>query len=396
MGLLALIAAGPALSQTTPTQPALFGSPTKIGFTVGQYRNPAIAVSPQGTVTVVVESGPADARRLEILEASDGGWSMARPIQPSGPGDCVHPSIAYDSSGTLHLVWAEATSGIYTVQYATFSGGQWKDHGSLSRSPDLDCDYPQLAIDRANQVWVAWQGGWATRSGIYLYIEPNDGRTTAPEPIAITGERGGSRSLHPQLFPESLYPIVWYEESGAKFQLRAAVPDVTSRSIRIVTPLDFDRLNANEEPRLFQAPLGAEPGKEPGLKLLGGIWTDLVAGRDRVLIGFQEPATLGQGRPLDQADPGNAAYPSALTVDDNARTVAAAWVSRSPLGSHLYIGKVEGNANSAPVSILRTSANGSFGRPCLAAGADRQVHCVWVSDPQHGGSGDLYYARLLF
>ncbi|KPL09601.1 hypothetical protein AMJ85_06410 [candidate division BRC1 bacterium SM23_51] len=379
-GLCLLLAAGrPALGQSLPQTPVVVISPTVIGKSEAGYRNPALGVAPDGAVTVVAELGPANERQLAVADLSATGWTDATLLDFTGPGDCCNPSLAYDSSGTLHLAWSERTTGAYAIRYARRTAGQWHDERVLSVTPQLDCEFPQLSSDRSGRLWAAWQAGRATRFSIYLAWRDGETSFTVHD---VTLDRGDHHNLYPQLFPDSPYPLVWYEETGTDFELRSIVP--TEVGFETIAPLESERLDANQMPWLFHAPSG----------MLGGIWTDLVGDRVRVLVGFQSSSSRGEGFVADLTETGDAAQPWAVSLDEE--TAALAWTSRQIAGSAVFVGRVDGSSRVGPSLVLTVSPDAYLSGPRLAAGGSKLAHCVWFSDAARGGNGDLYYAALRF
>jgi hypothetical protein len=371
---------GVAARAQSPGQPILLIAPTKVGWNNSDYRNPAVASPEAGRVTVVVESGPIGQRRLVLLEVS-GGWGNPARIDLSGPGDCRNPALAFDTSGTLHLVWSENINDHYAIRYATCTASKaWVDHGTLSATPGLDCDFPSIAFDARQRLWIAWQAGIATQSGIYL-VRGEAGQAPSA-PIDVTGENGDHHNLAPQLLPDSPYPLVWYEEMGTDLVLRSAV-ETDLDGFQILTPLDFDELDTSQQPLIFQAPSG----------MLGGIWTDLIEGRERVLLGLQDQIFLGRGLVAEATVSSDAACPSAAAVGETA--IALSWISRTPAGSQIAIGGCGLNGEPGPVETLTVSFDGTVTRPHLVVDGSI-VHCIWISDASKGGTGELFYAAFFF
>lgn len=367
----------------TPPLPELVVRPVEITLS-SPCRNPAIAVSPRGRITVVTETGPLNAGRLAVIEFSFHGQSFPRRLEISGPGDCRHPCPLYDTSETLHLVWQEKTSETYAIHYAWRTpDNTWHDGGLISHTPELNCEFPQIAYERDNErLWVAWHAGVGTRFGIHVAWRDGASSFTTKN---VTPGADDHYNLRPQLFPESPYPLVWYEEFETAFVLRAAVPDQERNDWPVITPLDFDRLAVRKTPELFQAPSG----------MLGGVWNDLVGNRNRVLLGLQDPELQGEGFVADTTLSGEAMEPAAVAVGHE--TVALAWVNREPTGSAIYIGRVDKGSRVVPSLALpasRPEPDDAVSRPRLAVSGGRLVHCVWYSDALQGGSGRIYYASF--
>ncbi len=383
LGLILLPALSlPIATQTLPAAPVIVVPPVVLNAPGAFYRNPFVCTSPDGAVAIVAEEGKTAPRRLALAELSalePGGFSVLE-FSAKG-GDCANPAAAYDASGTLHLVWSERRAGCFAVRYARRSPQrEWHDEGIVSVTPEVDCEFPQVACDRSGRVWMAWQAGRATRYSIWLAWR--DGVSSGV--LDVTGARGDHHNLYPQLFPDTPYPVVWYEEVGNSFQLRAAVVSASAARFDVVTPLEFERLDANQMPWLFQAPSG----------MLAGVWTDLIANRVRVLAGFQGPATRGEGVVADTTDAGDAVSPGAVSVGED--TVALAWTLRDSGGASVWVGTLRGPWQVGASLALPLPADSAFSRPRLAVTADRLVHCVWYSDALRGGTGSVHYAAVRY
>jgi len=380
----ALLAAMPLRAAPAPDSvPEVIVYPVEVTMGASAVRNPAIAVSPEGRVTVVAEFGPRDAGRLAVAEFSFRGHPFVAPLALAGPGDCRRPCLTYDTSGTVHLLWEEQTSGTYAIRYAwRTTDHAWHDGGVISQTPGLDCEFPQAAWEKGSgRLWAAWHAGMGTRFGIHLAMREGGSPFAL---IDVPGSAGDHHNLRPQLFPDSPYLLLWYQEIETAFALRAAVFDEEKQQVQVLTPLDFDRLDARKTPELFQAPSG----------MLGGVWNDLVGDRNRVLVGLQDPEIRGKGLVADTTLSGEAMEPCAVAVGD--WTVALAWMSREPAGSAICLGQLDGRTTIGQSLALqvspRVAGDDAVSRPRLAAGPGRLVHCVWFSDAVYGGSGCLYYA----
>jgi hypothetical protein len=84
------------------------------------------------------------------------GWEWAGPHNNQG---YTNPSIAIDSTGAVHLVWAASGSGgsPYDIWYATKPvGGSWSAPQNLSDEGN-NTVYPDIACDSLGGIWVVWQ-----------------------------------------------------------------------------------------------------------------------------------------------------------------------------------------------------------------------------------------------
>ncbi len=156
----------------------------------GNSYNPAVAVDSSNTVHVVWYdfTGGVWGTDSEIMYANYNiatGWSNATVISDGyggvywNDGSSVQPTVAVNSSNSVHVVWYDYTDGPWgtgldseimyanytsatgwsnaTVISAGFGGVYWNDDFSL---------YPVVAVDSSNAVHVVWfdhtDGPWGT------------------------------------------------------------------------------------------------------------------------------------------------------------------------------------------------------------------------------------------
>jgi hypothetical protein len=154
-----------------------------------------------GARGAALDSGPALAVRGddEIHVASTGGyyalsrsggsrWSM-EPVPKPGPGETKNPALAVDRAGHAHVVFvykvrnarggdapSRPSGGYWQLRYVRRpAGGGWADaHDVLGHAPewadagmerDILSDWPDLAVDDAGHLHVAWHG--TARTHIY-------------------------------------------------------------------------------------------------------------------------------------------------------------------------------------------------------------------------------------
>ena len=103
----------------------------------------------------------------------------------NNPGRSVDPSIAVDSKGTVHLVWADYTPGDGKEQifYALKpQSGVWTVPVNVSNT-SVSAKNPSLVVDKEDKLHLAyqqWSGGWVI---FYSYQLPS-GSWSFPETIS--------------------------------------------------------------------------------------------------------------------------------------------------------------------------------------------------------------------
>ncbi|KKN07487.1 hypothetical protein LCGC14_1066440 [marine sediment metagenome] len=164
-------------------------------WNIGNSYNPAVAVDSSNTIHVVWQDytdGPWGTD-IEIMYANytlTTGWSNDTVISDGfggvywNTGSSYYPSIAVDSSNTVHVVWYDFTDGPWStdieIMYASytlatgwsnvtvisdgFGGIYWNDGNSYS---------PAVAVDSSNTVHVVWydhtDGPWGIDTEI-MYV----------------------------------------------------------------------------------------------------------------------------------------------------------------------------------------------------------------------------------
>ncbi|MHA1509600.1 MAG: hypothetical protein ACTSO6_12955 [Promethearchaeota archaeon] len=176
----------------------------------GSY-NPAIAIDRSDKVHVVWDDYTdgvwgVDAEIMYATYTTATGWSNVTIISDGlnniywNDGLSTNPAIAVDSSNDVHVVWHDATYGVWgtdaEIMYAHFTsdfgwllpriisdgynGSYWNDGHSYN---------PKIAVDRSNAVHVVWEdrtdGVWGTDDEI-MYV--NFTKTNSWSNITVLSE----------------------------------------------------------------------------------------------------------------------------------------------------------------------------------------------------------------
>ncbi len=140
-------------------------------------------------------------------------------------GISAYPSIAVDSSGTIHVVWYDDTDGTWgsdiEIMYASNSGSGWSNPIVISDDETLWNDgssiNPSIAIDTFGNVHVIWEdetdGAWGSDSEIMYASNSGSGWThtiviSDNEPL---WNNGGSSNPSIVIDPFNNIHVVWQD-----------------------------------------------------------------------------------------------------------------------------------------------------------------------------------------
>lgn len=163
-------------------------------------RGPTLALGTDGVIHLAWTHGDDDRADIQYASSSDRGatFSAPRVLAPS-KGYSDAPKLAVDSSGTLHLVYAESAGGPfghhYLVRYTrSMDGGRsFEAARAISRSTSerAGAGYPALDVDARGNVYVLWErypDRWGGPRGLVLVVSRD----------------GGGRYSAPMLVPDSI------------------------------------------------------------------------------------------------------------------------------------------------------------------------------------------------
>lgn len=163
-----------------------------------------LAVGPEGRIFVAWTEyeGP-----LRVTRSTDGGRSFSAPTHVAGSdADPVRgPTLAIDTSGTVHLAWAVGGDPAADIHYArSGDGGRSFSSPAEVAASDRHADAPTLATGRAGRLYLAYgesqedpaSQAWP-RAGRYRvrYTRSMDGGATFAAPTTVSRTRPRSQKL---------------------------------------------------------------------------------------------------------------------------------------------------------------------------------------------------------
>jgi len=147
-------------------------------WTSGGSFHPAMAVDISGHLHVVWEDSPG-MRDIYYRKSTDAGvtWTPSRRITWNYDVS-TYPDIAVDSSGHLHVVWYDTTPGNPEIYYkkSTDGGATWTANRRLTWTSAYS-RYPAIAVASSGHLHLVWEDQSSGHSDMY-YKKSTDGGTT--------------------------------------------------------------------------------------------------------------------------------------------------------------------------------------------------------------------------
>lgn len=182
-----------------------FSTPVRAGGSSAvPARAPALAVAPRGTLYLAWSVGEHPKAPIQIVSSDDEGQSFGAP-SPAAPveGRADAPKLAVDANGTVHLAYAESVEDAPAarnccIRYSRLVAGASafeRPRRLITQPAGAEvARYPQLAVDAAGHVYVAWEryARRAERSlGLGLSYS-RDGGVRFSDPQLVAGISGGN------------------------------------------------------------------------------------------------------------------------------------------------------------------------------------------------------------
>ncbi|MGM0558816.1 MAG: sialidase family protein [Myxococcota bacterium] len=156
-------------------------------------RGPSLAVESDSKIWIAWAVGEDEEADIRLAASDDAGQSFSdasTAVQTDGHSDA--PSLAVDSDGRLHLMWAESPTGMfgrYHVRYARGSGALDESRALTDPVDGAAAHFPTLAIDHEGRLFAVWEHkpAGAERAVALGWARSNDGGDTFTEPTLVPG-----------------------------------------------------------------------------------------------------------------------------------------------------------------------------------------------------------------
>lgn len=180
----------------------------------------AMATGPDGTLYVAWRKVfPGSIRETVVARSTDGGETFSDPVVVGHDGwaffSCPHrpASIGVDRQGRLYVVWYTEGADESPTVYVTTSDDQGRTFApkrALNISKGTFPDHPQMAVDRAGRVVVAWEEQSPVRRETVMSVSLDRG-VTFGKPVKLNEKRGQSPTV--AVNEQGLVALAWLEHA---------------------------------------------------------------------------------------------------------------------------------------------------------------------------------------
>lgn len=145
------------------------------------------------------------------------GWSKDIRIT-NASGDSLHPSIAVDSKGWIHIVWQDARTGDWKIYYARSmdSGETWEEK-VIADQPGSD-NTPSIIVDENDVLHVVWSAFVSGEGTEIYYKNSTDGGNTWGNDIRLTYAYDDSFTPKIVAYENTLH-VVWSDKRDGNFEI---------------------------------------------------------------------------------------------------------------------------------------------------------------------------------
>ncbi|MEW6070832.1 MAG: sialidase family protein, partial [Candidatus Thermoplasmatota archaeon] len=146
------------------------------------------------------------------------GWSEDIRIS-NASGDSIHPSIAVDSKGCIHVVWQDSRTGDWKIYYARSrdKGEHWEEKvvADLQGSDNT----PSIIVDQNNVIHMVWSGATLEEpyTEVYYKNSTDEGNTWSKD-VRLTYAPDDSHVPKIVAYGNTLH-VVWSDKRSGDFEI---------------------------------------------------------------------------------------------------------------------------------------------------------------------------------
>ena len=197
-----------------------FGAPVDLSATGQGAYNPGVAVSSDGTATVVWDRSNGTNNMVQAVTRPPGG-SFGAPVDLSVAGqDADDPDIGVASDGTATVVWRRYDGSHFVVQATTRQpGGSFGTPVDLSAA-DQGAYAPHVAVAPDGATAVVWSRYDGTSDIVQAATRPPNGSFGAPVDLSATGRDADEPQV--SLVSGGAATVTWLRSNGTNTVIQAA------------------------------------------------------------------------------------------------------------------------------------------------------------------------------
>ncbi|MCC6573198.1 MAG: hypothetical protein IT462_05340 [Planctomycetes bacterium] len=220
LAALALAACGPEDDEEEPGGPAIeitIATPVSLPLTpTNPAVDPAAAFDGAKLYVVYAQEDGTGSHDIVFAEQPVGGaFSSPVVVEATGGLDSRNPHCALDSTGTLHIVWEEATgTANREIHYATRTSAGVIVSQNLTATASEDEAGPRVYVDKSDRVHIVWESA----GDIWYRRRTTSFQAAVMLPHTATGTIGNSADVTGDS-QDRIY-VTWVESIGVNQNLR--------------------------------------------------------------------------------------------------------------------------------------------------------------------------------
>jgi BNR repeat-like domain len=352
----------------------------RLSWNSGDSQYPIIAVDSLGGLHVVWQDSTPGNNEVYYKRSTDGGASWTTGKRLTWTSTYSHrPVIGVDSSGGLHVFWADDPAGNSEIycRKSTDGGDTWTASQRLTWTAGYSF-VPAMAVDSSHHLHVVWSDGTPGNQEIY-HKKSTDGGATWTTGQRITWNAGSS--INPKIGADSsgnLY-VVWQDNTPGSWEVYYA-----KSTNRGATWTASQRLTWSSGTSGYPI-IGIDSSGR-----LHVVWQGSVSGN---VEAFYRKSTDGgaswtTSRRLSLTSGASVSPVVAVDSSDNLHLV---WSDDTPGNAEIYY-KKSTDAGATWTANRRLSwTSGYSWEPSLAIDTSGNVHVAWYDNTP--GNWEIYYKK---
>ena len=193
-----------------------WSTPVNISNTAGRSTFPAISVDTSGKLHVIwADLSPGQS---ELLYNQWDGEHWSKPVTIStnfGEQDSSVSAIAVDASGNPHVVWTDNNQGQFEIFYSRWNGTGWSNAVNISNNAG-ESHIPAIAVDASGHPHVIWNDD--THGNYDIFYSRWDGINWS-NAVNISNTDGRSRFPKIASNASGNLHVVWDDDTSGNYDI---------------------------------------------------------------------------------------------------------------------------------------------------------------------------------
>ncbi len=352
----------------------------RLTWTSGGSYSPAIAVDSSGNLHMVWYDETSGNLEVYYKKSTDAGaaWSTSQRLTWNS-GNSRLPAIAAGSSANLHVVWCDDTPGNYEIYYkkSTDGGATWSTSQKLTGTSGASyC--PVIAVDSSGNLQVVWYDSTPGNNEIYYKKSMDAGATWSPSQ-RLTWNSGAS--WHPVIALDSSGNphVVWYDDTPGNLDIYykkstdGGTTWPTSQRLTWTSGASYSPAIAIDSSDNLHV-----------------VWDDYTPGYPEIYYkkGANEGASWAPSQRLTWTSGSSHAPAIAVEFPGNLHLV---WYDDTPGNPEIYYKKSTDGGATWTTGQRLTLTSGSSESPSISVDSSGNIHVVWMDKTP--GNMEIYYMK---